>query len=47
MAMAQALIRKAGDDNVYTENEKAEIEPFLQRAEASIAGARAAMDAAS
>ncbi|MNH89728.1 hypothetical protein D3C73_422580 [compost metagenome] len=47
MAMAQALIRKAGEDSVYTENEKAEIEPHLQRAEASIAGARAAMDAAS
>lgn len=47
MAMAQALIRKAGEDHHYSENEKAEIEPFLQRTEASIAGARAAMDAAS
>ena len=46
MAMAQALIRKAGEDRLYTETEKAEIEPYLQRAEASIAGARAAMDAA-
>ena len=47
MAMAQALVRKAGEDHHYSENEKAEIEPYLRRVEASVAGVRAAMDAAS
>lgn len=47
MAIAQRLVRKAGEDNVYTETEKREIEPHLQRVEAHIRGVRAAMDATS
>lgn len=45
MAIAQRLVRKAGEDNVYTETEKREIEPHLLRVEAHIRGVRAAMDA--
>lgn len=45
MAIAQRLVRKAGEDNVYSETEKREIEPHLQRVEAHIRGVRAAMDA--
>jgi hypothetical protein len=47
MAIAQRRVRKAGEDNVYTETEKREIEPHLQRVEAHIRGVRAAMDATS
>lgn len=47
MAQAQRLIRLAGQDKVYTEHERREIEPVLQRVEAHVRGARAAMDGAS
>lgn len=45
MAAAQRLVRLAGADGVYTENEKREIEPALQRVEAHIQGVRRSMDA--
>jgi hypothetical protein len=47
MAIAQRLVRKAGEDNHYSETEKREIEPHLLRVEAHIRGVRAAMDATS
>lgn len=45
MSAAQRLVRLAAEDEIYTEHEKREIEPALQRVEAHIAGIRQAMDA--
>lgn len=44
MAQAQGMIRRAGEDHVYTENEKREIEPMLQRVEAHLRSVRTAME---
>lgn len=46
MAKVQAMIRRAGEDRVFTEHEKREIEPHLQRVESLLVGVRAAMDVA-
>lgn len=46
MARVQAMIRRAGEDRIFTEHEKREIEPQLQRVESLLVGVRAAMDAA-
>lgn len=46
-ALAQRLVRLAAQDRVFTEQEKREIEPFLQAIEARVRGVRAAMDAGS
>lgn len=42
----QRKVRKAGEDDVFTEHEKREIEPTLQLLERHVRGVRAAMDAA-
>ena len=44
MSTVQRLVRLAAADGVYTETEKREIEPALQRVEAHIAGIRRGMD---
>lgn len=46
MARAQSLIRKAGADGIYTENEKREIEPVLQQVESHVRAIRAGMESA-
>ncbi|GAA0394682.1 hypothetical protein GCM10009093_21570 [Brevundimonas terrae] len=46
MARAQSMIRKAGADGFYDENEKREIEPELQRVEAHVRSIRAGMEGA-
>ena len=46
MARAQSMIRKAGEDGVYTENEKREIEPVLQQVEGHLRSIRAGMEGA-
>lgn len=44
MASAQRLVRLAGLDGEYSENEKRQIEPILQRVEARLHGIRSALD---
>lgn len=46
MVYAQSLIRKAGADGIYTELEKRDIEPELQRVEAHVRSIRAGMEGA-
>lgn len=46
MARAQSMIRRAGEDSVFTEAEKREIEPILQSVEQSLVNVRAAMEQA-
>ena len=46
MARAQSMIRKAGADGIYTEHEKRDIEPELQRVEAHVRSIRAGMEGA-
>lgn len=46
MATVQAMIRRAGEDKIFTENEKREIEPHIQRVESLLAGVRTAMEQA-
>lgn len=45
MAIVQRKVRLAAADGVFTETEKRDIEPELQRVEAHIAGIRRGMDA--
>lgn len=46
MARAQSMIRKAGADGIYTEHEKRDIEPELQRVEAHVRSIRLGMEGA-